>query len=70
MHTPQVSLRSDLSWGQAPDFQSVMIIYPNLGYGAEVLTNSDLLNPDVAIAITRRAALNLELNYQGSFLEE
>jgi CubicO group peptidase (beta-lactamase class C family) len=99
MHTPQVSLREDLSWGlgpgiqhspegdalwqwgQAPDFQSVMIIYPELGYGAVVLTNSDLLNADVAIEIAhralggsidaiRRAALNLEFNYQGPFLDE
>lgn len=99
MHTPQVSLRSDLSWGlgpgiqhspegdalwqwgQALDFQSLMIIYPELGYGAVVLTNSDLLNSDVAIEIAhralggsidavRRASLNLEFNYQGPFLEE
>jgi len=99
MHTPQVSLRSDLSWGLGPgiqhspegdalwqwgqelDFQSMMIIYPDLGYGAVVLTNSDFLNSDVAIAIAqqalggdmdaiRRAALNLEFNYQGSFLEK
>ena len=55
MHTPQVSLREDLSWGlgpgiqhspegdvlwqwgQALDFQSLMIIYPELGCGAVVL---------------------------------
>jgi CubicO group peptidase (beta-lactamase class C family) len=66
MHTPQVSLRSDLSWGLGPgiqhspegdalwqwgqelDFQSVMIIYPDLGYGAVVLINSDFLNGGVA----------------------
>jgi CubicO group peptidase (beta-lactamase class C family) len=99
MRTPQVSLRSDLSWGlgpgiqhspegdalwqwgQALDSQSLMIIYPDLGYGAVVLTNSDSLNSDVAIEIAqqalggdmdaiRRAALNLEFNYQGPFLEE
>jgi CubicO group peptidase (beta-lactamase class C family) len=68
-------------WGQALDFQSLMIIYPDLGYGAVVLTNSDMLNSDVAIEIAqqalggnmdaiRRAALNLEFNYQGPFLEE
>ncbi len=67
-------------WGQAFDFQSVMIIYPDLGYGAVVLTNSDLLNPDVAIEIAHRAlggrmdairrASHLEFNYQGPFLEE
>jgi CubicO group peptidase (beta-lactamase class C family) len=98
MHTPQVSLRSDLSWGlgpgiqhspegdvlwqwgQALDFQSVMIIYPDQGYGAVVLTNSDAQNPDVAIEIAHRAlggrvdairrASHLGFNYQGPFLEE
>jgi CubicO group peptidase (beta-lactamase class C family) len=99
MHTPQVSLRSDLSWGLGPgiqhssegdalwqwgselDFQSVMIVYPELGYGAVVLTNSDFLNPGVAIDIAhralggsidaiQRAALSQEFNYQGPFLEE
>ena len=67
-------------WGQATDFQSVMIIYPDLGYGVVVLTNSDLLNSDVAIDIAHRAlggsiesirrASHLEFNYQGPFLEE
>jgi CubicO group peptidase (beta-lactamase class C family) len=67
-------------WGQAFDFQSVMIIYPDLGYGAVVLTNSDALNPDVAIEIAHRAlggsmdairsASHLAFNYQGPFLEE
>ena len=67
-------------WGQALDFQSVMIIYPDLGYGAVVLTNSDALNPDVAIEIGHRAlggsvdairrGSHLEFNYQGPFLEE
>ncbi len=68
-------------WGQALDSQSLMIIYPDLGYGAVVLTNSDFLNGDVAIEIARealggdmdairRAALNLEFNYQGPFLED
>jgi CubicO group peptidase (beta-lactamase class C family) len=99
MHTPQVSLRSDLSWGLGPgiqhspegnalwqwgqelDFQSVMVVYPDLGYGAVVLTNGDFLNPGVAIDIAhralggsmdaiRRAALSQEFNYQGPFLEQ
>jgi CubicO group peptidase (beta-lactamase class C family) len=94
MHTPQVALRSDLSWGLGPgiqhspegdalwhggqelDFQSVMVIYPDLGDGAVVLTNSDFLNAGVAIDMARRAlggsidairraALSQELNYQG-----
>jgi hypothetical protein len=57
-----------------------MIIYPDLGYGAVVLTNSDALNPDVAIEIAHRAlggsmdaiqrASHLAFNYQGPFLEE
>ena len=98
MRTPQVSLRSDLSWGLGPgiqhspegdalwqwgqafDFQSVMIIYPDLGYGVVVLANSDFLNPDVAIGIAHHAlggsmdairrASHLEFNYQGPFLDE
>jgi CubicO group peptidase (beta-lactamase class C family) len=98
MHTPQVSLRSDLSWGLGPgiqhspegdalwqwgselDFQSVMIIYPDLGYGAVVLTNSDFLDSDVAIDIAHRAlggsmdairrGSHLDFNYRGPFLEE
>lgn len=41
-------------WGQHIDFQSVMVIYPEHGFGAVVLTNSDLLNPDVAINIAHR----------------
>jgi CubicO group peptidase (beta-lactamase class C family) len=62
-------------WGQALDFQSVMIIYPDLGYGAVVLTNSDSQNPDVAIEIAHRAlggsvdairrASHLDFNYRG-----
>jgi hypothetical protein len=57
-----------------------MIIYPDLGYGAVVLTNSDFSLPDVAIEIAHRAlggsidairrASHLEFNYRGSFLEE
>jgi MFS family permease len=61
-------------WGQHIDFQSVMIIYPEHGFGVVVLTNSDLLNPDVAIRIAHRAiggkieplrrASHLEFNYR------
>ncbi len=67
-------------WGQAPDFQSVMMIYPEAGAGVVVLTNNDWFNPDVAIAIAHRAlggkiesvhrATHLEFNYGGPFLEE
>ena len=66
-------------WGQAPDFQSVMIIYPESGYGVVVLTNSDWFNPDVAIDIAHyalggridsiRRASHLEFDYKGPFLE-
>jgi CubicO group peptidase (beta-lactamase class C family) len=66
-------------WGQTLDFQSVMIIYPDLGFGVVVLTNSDLLNPDVAIDIAHRAiggkiegiigGSHLQFNYQGPFIE-
>jgi len=58
----------------------VIIIYPDLGYGVVVLTNSDFLQPDVAIDIAHRAlggridgirrSSHLALNYQGPFLEE
>jgi CubicO group peptidase (beta-lactamase class C family) len=61
-------------WGQHYDFQSVMIIYPEHGLGVVVLTNSDLLNPDVAIEVAHRAlggqvepllrASHLEFNYR------
>jgi CubicO group peptidase (beta-lactamase class C family) len=67
-------------WGQAPDFQSVMIVYPERGAGVVVMTNNDWFNPDVAIAIAHRAlggkieplrrATHLEFNYSGPFLEE
>jgi CubicO group peptidase (beta-lactamase class C family) len=60
-------------WGQHLDFQSMMIIYPAHGFGTAVCTNSDLLNPDVALEIAHRAlggeiepirrALHLEFNY-------
>ena len=42
-------------WGQHMDFQSVMIIYPEHDFGVVVITNNDLLNPDVAIEIAHRA---------------
>jgi CubicO group peptidase (beta-lactamase class C family) len=61
-------------WGQHVDFQSIMIIYPEHGLGVVVLTNNDLLNPDVAIEIAHRAlggevdpilrATRLEFNYR------
>ena len=98
MHSSQVALGHDLSWGlgpgiqhsaegealwqwgQAPDFQSVMIVYPERGAGVVVMTNNDWFNPDVAIAIAHRAlggkieplrrATHLEFNYSGPFLEE
>lgn len=57
-----------------------MITYPDLGYGAVVLANSDQFNPDVAIDIAQRAlggkidairgGSYLAFNYQGPFLEE
>jgi CubicO group peptidase (beta-lactamase class C family) len=61
-------------WGQHVDFQSVMIMYPEHGFGVVVCTNNDLLNPDVAIEIAHRAlagkiepirrAIQLEYNYR------
>ena len=61
-------------WGQHVDFQSVMIVYPESGFGVVVLTNSDLLNPDVAVTIAHRAlggrieplvrAIHLAFNHQ------
>jgi hypothetical protein len=67
-------------WGQAPDFQSVMMVYPERGAGVVVFTNNDWFNPDVAIAIAHRAlggkieplrrATHLEFNYSGPFLAE
>ena len=60
-------------WGQHLDFQSVMIIYPEHGFGVVVCTNNDLLSPDVAIEIAHRAlggkikpirqAIHLEFDY-------
>ena len=62
-------------WGQHLDFQSVMIIYPEQGWGVIVCTNSDFLSPNVAVEIAHRAlggkiepirrAVNLEFNYRG-----
>jgi CubicO group peptidase (beta-lactamase class C family) len=67
-------------WGQTIDFQSVMMINPQTGSGVVVWTNSDMLNPDVAIDIAHRSqggkiepihrAVNLEFDYQGPFLEQ
>jgi CubicO group peptidase (beta-lactamase class C family) len=61
-------------WGQALDFQSIMIIYPEHNFGVVVCTNSDFLNPDVALEIAHRAlggkiepirqGLHLEFNYR------
>jgi CubicO group peptidase (beta-lactamase class C family) len=61
-------------WGQHIDFQSVMIIYPEHGFGVVVCTNNDLLNPEVAVEIAHRAlggkiepirrAIRLEFNYR------
>jgi CubicO group peptidase (beta-lactamase class C family) len=61
-------------WGQHIDFQSVMIIYPEHSLGVVVLTNSDLLNPVVAIEVAHRAlggpiepllrASHLDFNYR------
>jgi CubicO group peptidase (beta-lactamase class C family) len=63
-------------WGQHLHFQSLMIIYPERGFGAVVCTNNDLLNPDVAVEIAHRAlggkmepirrAVHLQYNYRGS----
>jgi CubicO group peptidase (beta-lactamase class C family) len=61
-------------WGQHLHFQSVMIIYPDQGFGVVVCTNNDLLNPDVAIEVAGRAlggkiepilrASHLQFNYR------
>jgi CubicO group peptidase (beta-lactamase class C family) len=61
-------------WGQHLHFQSVMVIYPESGFGAVVCTNNDLLSPDVAVEIAHRAlggriepirrAIRLEYNYR------
>lgn len=61
-------------WGQQIDFQSIMIIYPEHGFGVVVLTNNDLLKPDSAVDIAQRAlggkidpirqAIHLQFNYR------
>jgi CubicO group peptidase (beta-lactamase class C family) len=42
-------------WGQHLHFQSVMIIYPEQGFGVVVCTNNDLTSPEVAVEIAHRA---------------
>ena len=42
-------------WGQHLHFQSVMIIYPEQGFGVVVCTNNDLTRPEVASEIAHRA---------------
>jgi len=42
-------------WGQHIDFQTIMVIFPKGDYGIVVCTNNDLLNPDAAFDIARRA---------------
>jgi len=42
-------------WGQHLHAQSVMIVYPESGFGVVVCTNNDLLNPEVAVEIAHRA---------------
>lgn len=61
-------------WGQHIHSQSIMIIYPDHGFGVIVSTNNDLLKPDVALEIAQRAlggpiesirrAVHLNFNYQ------
>jgi CubicO group peptidase (beta-lactamase class C family) len=61
-------------WGQHIHSQSIMIMYPDLGFGVIVSTNNDLLKPDVALEIAQRAlggpidsirrAVHLEFNYR------
>lgn len=60
-------------WGQHIDFQTIMIVFPESGFGVVVCTNSDLLNPDAALEIaqaaiggdieTIRAAIHLNYDY-------
>jgi CubicO group peptidase (beta-lactamase class C family) len=61
-------------WGQHVDFQSIMVIYPEHGFGVVVCTNNDLLNSEVAVEIAQRAlggemesvrqAIHLQYNYR------
>ena len=63
-------------WGQHIDFQSIMLTYPEHDFGVVVCTNSDLLKPDVALAVAHRAvggkiepirrAIHLQFNYRAS----
>ncbi len=72
LHSPQGDAL--WQWGQHIDFQSLMLIYPEHGFGVVVCTNSDLFNPEVALDIAQRAlggnvdsirrAMHLELNYR------
>ncbi len=66
-------------WGQHIDFQSIMIIYLEHNFGVVVLTNNDLLKPDVAMEIAHRAlggkiepirrAIHLGFNYRNQVNE-
>ncbi|MDH3251761.1 MAG: beta-lactamase family protein, partial [Ignavibacteria bacterium] len=57
-------------WGQHIDFQSVMIIYPEHGFGVVVLTNNDLFSPEVAIDLAHRAlGGKIDPIHRGSHLE-
>jgi len=59
-------------WGQTLDFQSVMVIYPEHGFGVVVFTNSDFFHPLIVFDVAHRAiggkfdgirrAANLEFN--------
>ncbi|MCP4662682.1 MAG: beta-lactamase family protein [bacterium] len=59
-------------WGQTLDFQSVMVIYPDQGFGVVVFTNSDVFRPLIVFDVAHRAlggefegirrAARLELN--------
>jgi CubicO group peptidase (beta-lactamase class C family) len=57
-------------WGQNVDFQSLVIFWPEKGFGMVVLTNSEWGEPDVAHEIAQRAlGLNLESVIRASHLE-
>lgn len=59
-------------WGQTLDFQSVIVIYPEYGFGVVVFTNSDFFHPLIVFDVAQRAlggkfdgirrAANLEFN--------
>jgi CubicO group peptidase (beta-lactamase class C family) len=42
-------------WGQTLDFQSIMVIYPELGFGVVVFTNSDFFHPLIVFDVAQRA---------------